>query len=116
MSKTINLYFYDKCKEIAIGDTVTIFRAAWGEHLGERAIFTKLTERYAEFTTPSGAVVKVYNYGKHVGGNMYLGHYPAGGFREHWRVTPDAEEKIQPENVRYQKHNTKSGNFEWKNR
>ena len=119
-NETINLYFNDECRAITIGDTVTVFRTFGRysvEHRGERAKFTRLTSKYAEFTTDSGSRVKVYGRNAFMGSMMYLGHYPAGGFKEAgYVVTGDAAHEIEIEKVQYLAWDKKTGVCEWRDK
>ena len=86
---TITFYFYDKKYDVALGDTVTVFCANYGHVIGERATLSAVRQRYAEFVTASGSVVKVY---AHTVGDRtyYLGHMLPTGWRKWgWLVDPN---------------------------
>lgn len=116
-NETINLHFYDKRREITIGDTVTVFRAVGRynpELRGERAKFTRLTSKFAEFTTDSGSRVKVYGRNAFTGAMQYLGHFPAGGFKEAgYVVDVNAEREVIAEKVKYLAWNKKTCGYDW---
>lgn len=92
---TINFWFYDKKCELAIGDTVTVFCANYGHFIGERATLYAVRQRYAEFVTESGSVVKVYAHKAGGGMTYYLGHMlPAGWRKWGWLVDPNPDRTL----------------------
>ena len=65
MECTITLFFYGRQRQISIGERVTVMCHKYGEAVGERATFAKLTSRYAEFITETGSRIKVYGMKTH---------------------------------------------------
>lgn len=92
---TIDFWFYNKKYEMAIGDTVTVFRANHGRFTGERATLSAVRQRYAEFVTESGSVVKVYAHTVCGGTTYYLGHRLPTGWREWgWLIDPSPDRTL----------------------
>lgn len=116
-SETITLYFYGKSREIAVGDTVTVFKIWHGESVGERAKLTRVAARFAEFTTDSGSRVKVFAHSGALGSTWYLGHKPAKGWEKGgWRVDPDESREIEVRHAEYLAFNNKTLCYEWRDR
>lgn len=112
-SATITLYFYDKKRQVAMGDTVTVFKTLHGERVGERAKLTRVAARFAEFTTDSGSRIKVFAHDGQFG-TWYLGHKPAKGWeKDGWRVDPDGAREINTQKAQYLAFNNKTLNYEW---
>lgn len=117
METTINFYFYDKRRELSIGDTVTVAQVKYGETRGERATLSKVTARYAEFVTTSGSRVKVYAQSVPGGGCWYLGHrLPTGWEKDGWFIDTDPEREIIAKHPEYLSFVKKTGSFEWRDR
>lgn len=115
MSDRIRMYFYDKQRDIALGDTVTFAQAKYGEVRGERAKLVKITQRYAEFESTSGARVKVYSQSVPSGNTWYLGHHlPKAWQADGWFIDVNPEREITKKHPEYLAR-TKSG-FEWRDR
>lgn len=117
MDTTINFYFYDKQRSLSIGDTVTVAKVEHGECVGERATLSKVTARYAEFVTTSGARVKVFASSDGCGNIWYLGHrLPTGWHKNGWFVDTDTDRKITERHPEYLVYVEKKGDFEWRDR
>lgn len=116
MGTTINFYFYDKRRELAIGDLVTVAQVKFGETRGERATLSKVTARYAEFVTTTGSRVKVY---AHRAGSScwHMGHrLPTGWENDGWFIDPDPEREIIERHPEYLAFAKKTGRYEWRDR
>lgn len=114
---TILFYFYDKKRELAIGDTVTVAQAKYGEISGERATLVNVTARYAEFVTTTGSRVKVYAQSFPSGAKWYLGHrLPTGWEKDGWFVDIDAERAIVQKHPQYLAFVKKTNSYEWRDR
>ena len=115
MADSIRMYFYDKSRDLALGDTVTFAHVKFGEARGERAKLVKIATRYAEFESTSGSRVKVYAQSTRSGNTWYLGHnlpkcWQAAG----WFIDVDPEREIVKRHPEYLAQ-TKSGS-EWRDR
>lgn len=116
MDTTISFYFYDKQRNLSIGDVVTVAKVEHGECVGERARMEKVTARYAEFITTSGSRVKVYSQGTALN-RWYLGHLlPTGWQKNGWFVDTDPEREIIEKHPEYLAFVKKTGAFEWRDR
>ena len=112
MADSIRMYFYDKQRDLVLGDTVTFAQTKFGEVRGERAKLVKIAQRYAEFESTSGSRVKVYAQS---GNAWYLGHrLPKGWEAAGWFIDVDPEREIVKKHPEYLAQ-TKSG-FEWRDR
>lgn len=115
MTGCIHMYFYDRQREIELGDTVTFAQAKFGEVRGERARLVKIAQRYAEFESASGSRVKVYAQGTRAGNAWYLGHnLPKGWKDDGWFIDINPEREIVEKHPEYLAR-TKAG-FEWRDR
>lgn len=115
MTSSIHMYFYDKQRDLAIGDTVTLAHVKYGETRGERAKLVKITQRYAEFESTSGSRVKVYAQSARSWNTWYLGHnLPRGWKVDGWFIDVNPEREIIETRPEYLVQ-TKTG-FEWRDR
>lgn len=115
MTNGIHMYFYDKRRDLAIGDTVTLAHVKYGETRGERARLVKIAQRYAEFESTSGSRVKVYAQGTRAGHAWYLGHSLPKGWKDGgWFIDVNPEREIIETRPEYLAQ-TKTG-FEWRDR
>ena len=117
METTIDFWFYDNHRKLAMGDIVTIAQVKYGETRGERATLSRVTSRYAEFVTASGSRVKVYAQSTPSGGCWYLGHrLPTGWEKDGWFIDTNPEREIIEKHPEYLAYIKKTGNFEWRDR
>lgn len=115
MTSSIHMYFYDKQRDIVIGDTVTLAHVKCGETCGERAKLVKIAQRYAEFESTSGSRVKAYAQSTRSGSTWYLGHsLPKGWKDDGWFIDVNPEREIVEKHPEYLAR-TKTG-FEWRDR
>lgn len=115
MTSSIHMYFYDKQRDLVIGDTVTLAHVKYGETRGERAKLVKIAQRYAEFESTSGSRVKVYAQSTPSGSTWYLGHnLPKGWKADGWFIDVNPEREIVAKHPEYLAQ-TKTG-FEWRDR
>ena len=120
MENTITLYFYGNPRTLSIGGRVTVMCRKYGGTVGERATFTKLASRYAEFVTDTGSRIKVYGIEDYRSGkyDLFDGHRVGAGWKKNgWVVDPDESAELdQIQHAEYTHYNPKTFNYETRDR
>lgn len=120
MENTITLFFYGQQRRIPLGGRVTVMCREYGGAVGERATFTKLAARYAEFVTDTGSRIKVYGIEDYRSGkyDLFDGHHVGAGWKKNgWFVDPDENAELDTiRHAEYTHYNPKTFNYERRDR